>query len=57
MVPGLSPGDLEGQRRDRGEVGREARECPGRTKCPVSVVAVDSGNMKIEEWGPLFGGA
>lgn len=48
MVPGLSPGDLEGQRRDRGEVGREARECPGRTKCPVSVVAVDSGNMKIE---------
>ena len=26
MVLGLSPGDLEGQRRDRAEVGREVGE-------------------------------
>ena len=28
-----------------------------REDTTVSVVAVNSGEMKIEEWGPLFGGA
>ena len=28
-----------------------------REDTAVSVVAVNSGEMKIEEWGPLFGGA